>query len=100
MPTPSNSSQRPRAAIARVEPLAVRAPEAAAMLGISESKLRALVADGRVRPPLEIDRLRLFDVDQLRADWASLRDAALADHGPNPWDEIAPSLPGAVQIKS
>jgi hypothetical protein len=91
---------KPRAAIARIEPLAVRAPEAAAMLGISESKLRGLVADGRVRPPIEIDRVRLFDVEQLRADWGSLRDAALAYDGANPWDEIAPSLHGAAQSKS
>jgi hypothetical protein len=83
----------PKAAeLARVEPVAVRAPQAAAMLGVSESKLRALVAEGRIRPPIEIDRVRLFDVEQLRADWASLRDAALADDGPNPWDDIAPSL--------
>ncbi len=91
---------KPRAAIARIEPLAVRAPEAAAMLGISESKLRALVAEARIRPPVMIDGLRLFDTDQLRADWASLRDAALADDGANPWDEIAPSLHGAAQSKT
>jgi len=88
------------AALAQVQPLAVRAPQAAAMLGISESKLRALVAEGRVRPPIEIDRVRLFDVDQLRADWASLRDAALTETGPNPWDDIAPSIDIPPQSKS
>lgn len=73
---------------ALIQPLAVRAPQAAAMLGISESKLRALVAEGRVRPPIEIDRVRLFDVETLRHDWQALRDAALADDGPNPWDDV------------
>jgi len=81
-------------------PLAVRAPPAAAMLGISESKLRGLVADGRIRPPVAIDGLRLFDVEQLRADWSNLRDAALADGGPNPWDDVASSLGAASQSKS
>jgi len=86
--------------LAYVQPLAVRAPQAAAMLGISESKLRALVAEGRVRPPVELDRVRLFDVDQLRADWANLRDAAMAENGPNPWDEIAPRLGAMCDSKS
>jgi hypothetical protein len=71
-----------------IQPVAVRATQAAAMLGICESKLRAMVAEGRIRPPVRIDGMQLFDVETLRDDWQALRDAAMAETGPNPWDEV------------
>jgi hypothetical protein len=74
---------------AHVEPLAVRYPEAAAMLGVSASTLREWVSTGRVRPPYQVaDRIQLFDVDQLREDWDKLKSGAGADDGENPWDEV------------
>jgi hypothetical protein len=72
-----------------IQPFAVRAEDAAAMLGISTSYLAELVKEGRIRPPYRIaQRVLLFDVERLREDWDKLKSAAASADAPNPWDEV------------
>ena len=47
-------------------------PEASASVGVSVSKFRALVADGRMPKPRRIDSRLVYDVDELRAAFKSL----------------------------
>jgi hypothetical protein len=47
-------------------------PEAAASVGLSPSKFRELVADGRMPKPRRIDGRIVFDVDELRAAFKAL----------------------------
>src|SRR5262249_58081235 len=50
-------------------------PEAAASIGISVSKFRELVADGRMPKPRQIDGRFVFDVDELRSAFKDLPHA-------------------------
>ena len=63
-PSPMNSLQA-----TEPQPLAVRATEAARMLGISERTLWSLANRGEV-PTVKIGGVRLYPVDELRA-WLS-----------------------------
>ncbi len=66
-------------------PLALRAADAAAALGISESLLEKLVKDGKLHPPVPIPghRASRYDFQRLREDWQKMREEAEAA---NPWD--------------
>jgi hypothetical protein len=46
--------------------------EAAAAIGISASKFRTLVEDGRMPSPRRIDGRTIWDVDELRAAFKAL----------------------------
>jgi len=46
--------------------------EAAAAIGISASKFRAMVKDGRMPPPRRVDGRNIWDVDELRAAFKTL----------------------------
>jgi predicted DNA-binding transcriptional regulator AlpA len=46
--------------------------EAAAAIGVSASKFRALVKDGRMPSPRRIDGRIIWDVDELRAAFKAL----------------------------
>lgn len=71
------------------QPIAVRATDAAAMLGVSQGTLRSWIAEGRIRPPYSLGpRLQLFDVEQLAEDWEKLKSEIPAEASPNPWDEV------------
>ena len=81
--------------------LAIRASQAAAMLGISESMLRQLVIEGKVHKPYRIRKnVVLFDAAKLATDWDRIKDEAEAsilaaganeiEEGPNPWDLAYP----------
>jgi hypothetical protein len=83
-----------------VYPLALRASQAAAMLGVSESQLRQWVIEGKVHRPYRVRKnVVLFDAQTLAADWDRMKDEANAtlpanggtretDEEPNPWDDI------------
>jgi predicted DNA-binding transcriptional regulator AlpA len=47
-------------------------PEAAASVGVSVSKFRELVGDGRMPRPRRIDGRIVFDVDELRAAFKAI----------------------------
>jgi hypothetical protein len=77
----------------RIPPFALRASQAAAALGISESQLRQWVEDGIVHRPYRVrPRIVLFDTIELAQNWERIKDAA--SEGPaseaasrrNPWD--------------
>jgi len=54
-------------------------PEAAASIGVSVSKFRELVADGRMPKPRQIDGRLVFDVDELRSAFKDLPRAGQAE---------------------
>lgn len=70
---------------ANLPPLGLRREAAAEFVAVSPSKFDGLVHDGRMPPPMRIDGITCWDVDQLRAAWARLRDQAAADS--NEWDQ-------------
>jgi hypothetical protein len=80
-------------------PLALRASQAAAMLGVSESQLRQWVIEGKVHKPYRLRKnVVLFDALTLANDWDRMKDEAeasiamIAAAGPeeerNPWDDV------------
>lgn len=85
-------------------PLALRASQAAAMLGVSESQLRQWVVEGKVHKPYRLRKnIVLFDAVTLASDWDRMKEEAeiglvvLAAAGHtaiepeqerNPWDDI------------
>jgi transposase-like protein len=80
-------------------PLALRASQAAAMLGVSESQLRQWVIEGKVHKPYRVRKnVVLFDAVTLASDWDRMKDDANAlisaiapieiEEPPNPWDEV------------
>ena len=82
-----------------LSPLALRAAQAAAMLGVSESQLRQWVTEGKVHRPYRLRKnVVLFDAVTLAADWDRMKEEAEAsilvsgetetDEGPNPWDGV------------
>ena len=82
-----------------ISPLALRAAQAAAMLGVSESQLRQWVIEGKVHRPYRLRKnVVLFDAVTLAADWDRMKEEAEAsilasdatemDEGPNPWDGV------------
>jgi hypothetical protein len=62
-------------------------PEAAASIGISVSKFRELVADGRMPKPRQIDGRFVFDVDELRSAFKDLPHAGQAEV--DTWADVA-----------
>ena len=54
-------------------PRAMRAPRAAAYLGMSTSKFLDLVDKGRLSPGTKVDGMTLFDRLQLDADFEALK---------------------------
>ena len=82
-----------------IYPLALRASQAAAMLGISESQLRQWVMEGKVHKPYRVRRnVVLFDAATLASDWDRMKDeadigipaiaATETEEGANPWDDV------------
>jgi HEPN domain-containing protein len=83
-----------------IYPLALRASQAAAMLGISESQLRQWVIEGKVHKPYRLRKnVVLFDAVTLASDWDRMKEEAEAssisgavmeveEEGPNPWDNV------------
>ncbi len=60
-------------------PLALRASQAAAMLGVSESQLRQWVIEGKVHKPYHVRKnVVLFDAVTLANDWDRMKDEAEA----------------------
>ncbi len=82
-----------------IYPLALRASQAAAMLGISESQLRQWVLEGKIHKPYRVRKnVVLFDAVTLANDWDRIKDEAeswspvpqsvKAEEEINPWDEM------------
>ena len=82
-----------------ISPLALRAAQAASMLGVSESQLRQWVIEGKVHRPYRLRKnVVLFDAVTLAADWDRMKEEAEAialvhgvietDEGQNPWDRV------------
>ena len=80
-------------------PLALRASQAAAMLGVSESQLRQWVVEGKVHKPYRLRKnVVLFDATTLANDWDRMKEEAEGslvavdvretEEAPNPWDEV------------
>jgi MerR HTH family regulatory protein len=80
-------------------PLALRASQAAAMLGVSESQLRQWVVEGKVHKPYRLRKnVVLFDALTLASDWDRMKEEAVSfipalasmetEEGPNPWDDV------------
>jgi len=67
----------------RPVPLGLSREEAAEYVGVSPSKLDAMVADGRMPKPKRIDRRRIFDRHALDAAFAALPDGE--EPAENPW---------------
>lgn len=59
--------------------------EAATFIGIGSSKFDAMVADGRMPKPKQIDGRRVWDVRALDQSFDLLPGGDESDH--NPWDE-------------
>jgi hypothetical protein len=57
--------------------------EAAQYIGVGASKFDALVFDGRMPPPRQIDRRRVWDVNELDAAFDALPSAANS----NSWED-------------
>lgn len=82
---------RPRRAIAASLPIVfgLSEPEAAAAIGISASKFRALVQAGRMPTPRRLDGRRLYDVDELRTHFKALpHEDAAADDEVDTWADL------------
>lgn len=62
-------------------------PEAAASIGISVTKFRDLVADGRMPKPRQIDGRLVFDVDELHAAFKNLPHVGQAEG--DTWADVA-----------
>ena len=82
-----------------IYPLALRASQAAAMLGVSESQLRQWVIEGKVHKPYRVRKnVVLFDAVTLASDWDRMKEEADAlipaigqgetEEAPNPWDDV------------
>ena len=82
-----------------IYPLALRASQAAAMLGVSESQLRQWVFEGKVHKPYRVRKnVVLFDAVTLASDWDRMKEEADAlipaieqgetEEACNPWDEV------------
>ena len=82
-----------------IYPLALRASQAAAALGVSESQLRQWVMEGKVHKPYRVRKnVVLFDAVTLASDWDRMKDEAEPlgpasapgdlEEAPNPWDEV------------
>ena len=82
-----------------IHALALRASQAAAMLGVSESQLRQWVVEGKVHRPYRVRKnVVLFDAVTLASDWDRMKDEAAAstpvaptgktEEVPNPWDDV------------
>lgn len=82
-----------------IYPLALRASQAAAALGVSESQLRQWVMEGKVHKPYRVRKnVVLFDAITLASDWDRMKDEAEPlvpatapgdlEEAPNPWDEV------------
>jgi len=79
-------------------PLALRASQAAAMLGVSESQLRQWVIEGKVHKPYRLRKnVVLFDALTLASDWDRMKEEAESpitassmetEEGHNPWDVL------------
>lgn len=63
-------------------------PEAAASIGVSASKFRQLVADGRMPKPRRIDGRNVFDVDELRIAFKNLPHADETEAGCDTWADL------------
>ena len=79
--------------------MALRASQAAAMLGVSESQLRQWVIEGKVHKPYRLRKnVVLFDAVTLAGDWDRMKEEAEAlllagdvsetEKESNPWDEV------------
>jgi hypothetical protein len=84
-----------RPAPIRIPPFALRASQAAAALGISESQLRQWIEDGVVHRPYRVrPHIVLFDAIELAQHWERIkgtafeRPASNTASGRNPWDEV------------
>jgi hypothetical protein len=82
-----------------IYPLALRASQAAATLGVSESQLRQWVIEGKVHRPYRLRKnVVLFDALTLAGDWDRMKEEAelsILAHAPedtegerNPWDDV------------
>jgi len=80
-------------------PLALRASQAAAMLGVSESQLRQWVIEGKVHKPYRLRKnVVLFDALTLASDWDRMKEEAESlipvlastetEERHNPWDDV------------
>jgi hypothetical protein len=80
-------------------PLALRASQAAAMLGVSESQLRQWVIEGKVHRPYRLRKnVVLFDALTLASDWDRMKEEAEPaipalvpmeiEEERNPWDDV------------
>jgi hypothetical protein len=70
-----------------IERLAYRRPEAAAALGVSETKFAEWEQRGMVPRAIVIDGCRLYDAEQLRYAWQMLKDEKTAEFDSrNPYD--------------
>jgi hypothetical protein len=62
--------------------------EAAAAIGVSTSKFRALVKDKRMPSPRRLDRRRIWDVDELHAAFQALPHED-EDEKTDSWADVA-----------
>lgn len=70
-------------------PRGLRRPEAAAYVGLGETKFDELVKDGRMPPPKRIDGRVVWDRRALDAAFDALPDDREAEGTENPWDRVA-----------
>jgi predicted DNA-binding transcriptional regulator AlpA len=70
-------------------PRGLRRPEAAAYVGLGETKFDELVKDGRMPRPKRVDGRVVWDRRALDAAFDALPDDGEADEGENPWDRVA-----------
>ena len=70
--------------IERIVPRGLNRPEAAAYIGVSNSKFDQMVDDGRMPKPKQIDSRRIWDVRQLDVAFEGLPGGG--EILENPWD--------------
>lgn len=70
-----------------IERIAYRRPEAAAALGVSESKFADWERRKMMPPAIHVDGVRLYDVEQVRAAWLTLKEGREPElDSDNPYD--------------
>ena len=70
-----------------IERLAYRRPEAAAALGVSETKFLEWEKRGMMPRPVRIDGCTLYDAEQIRYAWQMLREGSQPTFdSANPYD--------------
>lgn len=70
--------------------LALRRPQAAGALGVSETAFDDLVSRGLMPKPYRVGRMSLWDADELRTAWEEMKSRLRQESdSSDDWDDVA-----------